>query len=188
MSGDPSGASLPLAVAVVVPKDGDDALEQYADGTSVGEPARVTPRRSTATKVCAAVTVLGVVAAVAGFLFFGPAGSTNATPSPAASPLTTSPAASPPTTSPTVLPSASPTQAPFPTCEGDLEQFLSTLDSSSTINLNCDGVQGAISTELGRFTMLTSLRCVATYPESDDATSTSRAKNAQTSECTFVHF
>jgi hypothetical protein len=127
--------SLPLAVAVVVPEGDQDALRHYpASGNNAVVVAQeVTPPPSTTTKACAALVIFFIAVGSVMLVF---AGSPDY---PSSEPFTSPP-------------------IQYHGCEGNLEESLRALDASVVTDLDCEGPLGKISTELGKFTALTSLR------------------------------
>jgi hypothetical protein len=133
MSASASRDSLPLAVAVVVPEGGQDALWHYpANGNTAVVAQEVTPGRGNAAKGFAVLFVFVVVIVASAMLMI--AGSSDIEPFTESEPFAAS-------------------------CEeGNLEESLRALDASVVTDLDCEGTLGTISTELGKFTALTSLR------------------------------
>jgi hypothetical protein len=87
VSASTSRDSLPLAVAVVVPKDDQDALRHYpANGNNAGVAQEVSPGRSTATKGCAALVAVVVVVVASVMLVF-----TGSPDTPSSEPFTANP-------------------------------------------------------------------------------------------------
>jgi hypothetical protein len=148
MSASLSRDSLPIAVAVVVPESDEDVLQHYATGIIDAVPTALAEDGPAPADAAVQICVGLFGAAFVVFIVFINGGFSTTTdeyyeyePSYTPSPYF------PYTSSPITF-----------SCSSGFDKYLSTLDASSTEELECYYTRGTIPTTLGQFTALTNLQ------------------------------